>query len=292
MHVATPPDPHPRAPAIPCPPGAVDAHLHLFGPAARYPFSPDTQYHSADALPETCLAMHDTLGISYGVVVSGGAYGTNSRHLLDVLAAHPRRLRGVCVPPADLAAAEIAPMDALGVRGVRFVSEARAKHLPRIQPDLAARIAEHGWHVQFYPNGADLPDYEQRLLALPNNIVLDHFGAMPAELGVEQPAFRSVLRMLESGRVWVKVSGPMYCSKLEYPYVDITPFARALVKHAPERLVWGTDWPHLHMKERSMPNDGGLLDLLSDWVPDRAVRDAILSTNAQKLYGFGEEAQP
>ena len=179
-HVATPPDPKPRRPArATCPPGGVDAHLHLFGPAARYPFVPETSYVTADALPESCIAMHDAIGIDRGVIVSGGAYGRDSRHLLDVLAAFPNRFRGVVVPPDDLAEADIARMHTLGVRGVRFVSDTRARHLTRIVPRLAARIAEHGWHVQFYADGTDLPQYAERLLALPNDIVLDHFGAMP-----------------------------------------------------------------------------------------------------------------
>lgn len=287
MHVAKPPDPHPRKPRLVCPPGSVDAHFHLFGPAQRYPFVPETSYISGDALLADCMAMHDVLGIDHGVTVSGGAYGRDSRHLLDMLEVSGGRLRGVAVPPDDLSAEEISRMHALGVRGVRFVSAARAKHLPRILPELARKIAEYGWHVQFYASGTDLVDYVDRLLALPNDIVLDHFGAMPAELGVEQPAFRAVLKMLESGRVWVKLSGPMYCSKLEFPYPDIVPFARELAKTAPERLVWGSDWPHLHMKERTMPNDGDLLDLLADWVPDGATRDRILSGNPSRLYGFG-----
>jgi len=196
------------------------------------------------------------------------------------------RLRGVAVPPDELSAEEIARMHRHGVRGVRFVSDARARHLTRIRPELAAKVAEHGWHVQFYPSGTDITEYPARLLALPNEIVLDHFGAMPAELGVNQPAFRTVLKMLETGRVWVKLSGPMYCSKLEFPYADVVPFARELVRHAPERLVWGSDWPHLHMGSRAMPNDGDLLDLMLDWVPEEAMRNSILAHNPASLYGF------
>ncbi|GAA4330362.1 amidohydrolase family protein [Pigmentiphaga soli] len=286
VHVAKPPDPNPVAPRLKCPAGAVDAHLHLFGPAERYPFVPETQYLSGDALPESCIAMHDVLGIAHGVIVSGGAYGRDPAHLLDVLARFPGRFRGVCVPADDLGHEQIAHMDALGVRGVRFVSDARGAHLPRILPDLAARVAEHGWHVQFYAQGTDIVDHAERLRRLPNQIVIDHFGSMPAELGVDQPAFRAVLDLLDTGRVWVKLSGPMYCSRQEFPYADIVPFAHALVRHAPERLVWGSDWPHLHMKERSMPNDGHLLDLLLDWVPDAATRDAILAANPARLYGF------
>jgi 2-pyrone-4,6-dicarboxylate lactonase len=286
VHTAIPPDPHPRAPRHPTPPGAVDAHLHLFGPAQRYPFAAETKYVTPDALAESCIEMHRAIDISHGVIVSGGAYGTDSPHLLDMLAAHPGHFRGVTVPPPDLPAAQIEHMTALGVRGVRFVSDARPAHLPRILPALSAKVAEHGWHVQFYAHGSDIVDYADALLALPNDIVLDHFGAIPAEQGVDQPAFKTMLRMLETGRVWVKLSGPLYCSRLEYPYADLQPFARMLVEHAPERLVWGTDWPHLHLHGRAMPNDGALLDLLSDWVPDEKTRHAVLVDNPSRLYGF------
>ena len=153
--------------------------------------------------------------------------------------------------------------------------------------DVAAvRAAEHGWHVQFYPHDADIVDYADKLLALPNTIVLDHFASVPAAGGVDQAAFTTVLRMLDTGRVWVKLSGPMRCTKQNYPYPEVTPLAHALVRHAPERLVWGTDWPHVNLDGREMPNDGDLLDLLAEWVPDGATRDRILVDNARALYGF------
>jgi predicted TIM-barrel fold metal-dependent hydrolase len=285
-HVATPPDPHPRKPRLVCPPGAVDSHLHLFGPAARFPFVPDAPYATGDALPETCIAMHDVLGIAHGVIVSGGAFGRNSDHLLDTLARFPDRFRGVAVPPRHLSASEIARMHKLGVRGIRFVSDAGGKHVAHIEPETARAVFAQGWHVQFIAQGVNLLDHAERLLALPNDIVIDHFGCVPAELGADQPAFRTLLKMLETGRVWVKLSGPMYCSKLAFPYPDVQPLAEALVRHAPERLVWGTDWPHLHMYERAMPNDGDLIDLLLGWVPDEAVRNRILAGNPRRLYGI------
>jgi predicted TIM-barrel fold metal-dependent hydrolase len=129
-------------------------------------------------------------------------------------------------------------------------------------------------------------DYADKLLALPNTIVLDHFASVPAGAGVDQAAFKTVLRMLDTGRVWVKLSGPMRCTKQNYPYPEVTPLAHALVRHAPERLVWGTDWPHVNLDGREMPNDGDLLDLLAEWVPDGATRDRILVDNACALYGF------
>jgi len=286
VHVAAPPDPNPRQPHLACPPGTVDSHLHLFGPAARFPFVADTPYGTGDALPETCIAMHKAIGVSHGVIVSGGAFGRSSDHLLDTLARFPDWFRGVAVPPPTLSRAEIDRMHALGVRGIRFVSDAGGKHVAHIEAPVARSVFERGWHIQFIPQGTNLTDHAERLLALPNEIVIDHFGCVPAERGVNQPAFKTLLKMLETGRVWVKLSGPMYCSRLEFPYSDVQRLAEALVRQAPERLLWGTDWPHLHMHERAMPNDGDLVDLMLGWVPDTTLRNRIFVDNPKKLYGF------
>jgi predicted TIM-barrel fold metal-dependent hydrolase len=251
------PDPNPKTPRLRAPPGACDAHIHLFGPVAKYPFAPDSPYTAHDALPETFVALQDKLGLSRAVIVSPGGYGRNYQMLAE-----------------------------LGVRGLRMMSAKRGPHVPNYSRDIAVRAAEHGWHVQFYPHDADIVDYADKLLALPNTIVLDHFASVPASGGVDQAAFTTVLRMLDTGRVWVKLSGPMRCTKQSYPYPEVTPLAHALVRHAPERLVWGTDWPHVNLDGREMPNDGDLLDLLAEWVPDGATRDRILVDNARALYGF------
>ena len=170
--------------------------------------------------------------------------------------------------------------------GLRMISEKRGGHLPHFNREIAARAHEHRWHVQFYPHGTDIIDYADKLLSLPNNVVLDHFASIPAAGGVDQPAVKAVLKMLDSGRVWLKLSGPMRCTPGNFPYAPVTPLAQAFVRHAPERMVWGTDWPHVNMNDREMPNDGDLLDLMLEWVPDEAVRNRILADNARKLYGF------
>ncbi len=281
-----PPDPHPRKPKFKIPPGACDSHIHLFGPAAKYPFDPNSPYISHDALPETNIALQDALGLSCSVIVSPGGYGRNTVMLADVLARFPDRFRGIALLPEDTSSSEIARLTKLGVRGLRQMSAKRGSHVPNYSREIAARAFEHGWHVQFYPHDTDIIDYADKLLALPNTIVLDHFASVPAAGGTDQPAFKTVLRMLDTGRVWLKLSGPMRVSRHEPPYPDVTPLARALVKHAPERLVWGTDWPHVNMNDRVMPNDGDLLDLLLEWVPDEKVRNRILVDNPRTLYGF------
>lgn len=281
-----PPDPRPRTPAVPPPAGACDCHFHLFGPAQRYPVDPASPYISADALPETYFALQDVLGLSRGVLISGGAYGRDYSHLADTLRRFPHRLRGIVLPREDLQTTEIRQLDALGVRGMRFISERRHGKLPRLDPALARRAFDAaGWQVHFYPKD-DLETMAPQLLSLPNTIVLDHFAGLDARLGTGQPAFGTLLSLLDTGRVWVKLSGPMRCTRENFPYAEVTPLARRLVEHAPQRLIWGSDWPHVNMNDRAMPNDGDLLDLLAAWAPQAAVRASILAHNPAALFGF------
>ncbi len=289
-----PPDPHPRKPALQCPEGAIDCHIHLFGPASQYPFNPASKYVSADALPETNIALQNTLGLSGAVIVSGGGYGPGSNHLADVLARFPGRFRGVALLADDVDKHEVAHLDQLGVRGARFVSPGHRGALPRLSPRVAALVAEFGWHIQFYPSADDLIELAPALLQLPNPVVLDHFACIPAAGGIDQPAFQCLLKMLDTGRIWVKLSGPMRCTEGNFPYAPVTPLARELVRRAPERLLWGSDWPHVNMNERQMPNDGDLFDLLGQWVDDRLTLERILVHNPREVYGpFGlDPGQP
>lgn len=285
------PDPNPKTPRLRTLPGACDSHIHLFGPAEKYPFAPDSPYTSRDALPETFIALQDRLGLGHAVIVSPGGYGRNYQLLADTLEHHPDRFRGIALMPDETSASEFARLTRLGVRGLRMMSAKRGRHVPHLARDIAARAAEHGWHVQFYPHDTDILDYADKLLALPNTIVLDHFASVPAGGGVDQPAFRTVLEVLDSGRVWLKLSAPMRCTKQNYPYREVTPLAHALVRHAPERLVWGSDWPHVNLDGREMPNDGDLVDLLEEWVPDSTTRNRILVDNPCTLYGFPPAAK-
>ena len=280
------PDHNVKKPKLVCPPGACDTHIHLFGPAAKYPFASDSPYTSRDALPETFIDLQNKLGLSTAVIVSPGGYGRNSAMLADALTKYPDRFRGIALMPEDAPASEFARLGKLGVKGMRMMSSKRGQHVPNYSVEVAKRGADHGWHVQFYPHGTDIVDYADKLLALPNDIVLDHFASIPADGGTDQPAVKAVLKMLDTGRTWLKLSGPMRCTKENVPYPSVTPLAHLFVKHAPERMVWGSDWPHVNLDGREMPNDGDLLDLLLDWVPDEATRKRILVDNANKLYGF------
>jgi len=283
-----PPDPHPRAPRNPPPPGAWDCHIHLFGPASQFPFESHSPYTSDDALPEDYLRMQQTLGISRAVIVSAGGYGRSFRHLEWVLTRFPDRFRGIILPPVDFRREQIAPLHALGVRGIRMFAGPPGhewSHLPGIEPLLAAMARDAGWHVQYQSLvHGHLVHVADALLDLSMPVVLDHFGAFDAAQGMDQPAFATVLRMLDTGRVWVKLSAPMRSTREEFPYAAMQPFARALARHAPERLLWGSDWPHVQLNDRRMPNDGDLVDLLADWIPDESTRRLILSENPRVLY--------
>jgi predicted TIM-barrel fold metal-dependent hydrolase len=282
---ADPPDPTPKRPKLLCPPGAWDCHFHLFGPAARYPFDPLSKYVSDDRLPEELFALHDRLGIARGLLVSGAGYGPDTRHLEAVLTRHGDRLVGVALLPEGVAAAEFRRLGARGVRAVRFVNPAHGGHVPPIDMGNARRAVEAGWHIQYYPFRDELAEGTGAVLDLPGQVVLDHFAHLPAAGGVDQPGFGNLLRLLDSDRVWVKLSGPMRLTAGAPPYAEVTPMARALIAHRPDRVLWASDWPHMNMNGRAMPNDADLLDLLLDWAPDPAVRDRILVDNPAVLFG-------
>jgi predicted TIM-barrel fold metal-dependent hydrolase len=269
------------------PSGACDCQIHLFGPAAKYPIDAGSRYQPEDALPETNIALQDKLGLSYAVIVSGGAYGLNHRHLADTLARFPDRFRGVAFMSEASTPGEYRELTRLGVRGLRFISPGHGMKLPPLSAKTAAQAAEYGWHTHFYPHRTDIIEHAESLLALPNKaIVLDHFAHIPAEGGLAQEAVRTVLRMLDTGRVWVRLSAPMRCTKQDFPYAEVMPLARKFIQHAPERMLWGTDWPHVNMYGRAMPNDGDLVDLLLDWADDESTRNRIVADNPRELYGL------
>jgi predicted TIM-barrel fold metal-dependent hydrolase len=282
--LAQPPDPNPKTPRLRCPPGAIDCHVHVFGPKEVYSFDPGSKYISDDRLPEEQIALQKTLGLSRAVIVSGGGYGPNTSHLEHTLAAHPNRFLGVALLPDDATPADIRRLDRLGVRAARFVSKLHGGHLPEFSLEVARRVVDAGWHIQYYPFRTELAEQSARILELPGEIVLDHFAHIPSSGGVKRPAFQALLRLLDTGRVWVKLSGPMRCTPEEPLYPSVTPMARALVAHRPDRLIWGSDWPHLNMNGRTMPNDGDLIDLLLDWAPDQATRNRILADNPARLF--------
>lgn len=277
-------------PRLPTPPGACDAHFHLFGPAARFPYAPQRAYTPPDAPLEKLLAMHAQLGIERGVVVQGNAHGTDNSALLDALAREPHRLRAVAIVKDTVSDDALQRMREAGVRGLRF------HHMPKGRgysalglksfAALAPRMAALGLHVQFMMDVAFLDEALPYFEGWHLPVVIDHMGNVDAALGVEQPGFQLMCRLLAEGRLWVKVSGAYRVSKRYPDYSDARSFHEAIVKANPDQVVWGTDWPHPRLEE-PMPDDGHLLDLFNAWTPDAALRHRILVDNPLRLYGFG-----
>ncbi len=268
------------------PPGATDCHCHVFGPYARYPLSPGRSYTPPEASVAEYLRMLGTIGLSRTVMVQPSVYGTDNAVTLDAVEEIGlNRARAVVVVDEGAGEADLAAMAARGARGVRF-NAVSGNGAPLEQLErLAERIAPFGWHVQLYTGPDALPELEPALRRLPVPVVVDHMGGVKAAAGgVEHPGFRSLLRLLEGG-AWVKLSG--YRSSAGPPYADVASMARALLSAAPDRCVWGTDWPHPSLHDPAeVPDDGALLDALGEWAPDEAARRAVLVDNPARLYGF------
>ena len=287
-----PPPREPSRPATAPPPKACDTHAHVFGPASRFPYADDRSYTPPDAPLAKYLGMLDTLGLARGVLVQGSAHGRNNAAMLDALARHSERLRGVAVADADTPAAELRRWAALGVRGLRFNHFFRggALHYRGGVPLSAARalaplMAELGWHLQLWIDVKDLPDTIPVLTSLGLPVVIDHMGRTDARAGTSSPGFQSLLRLVGDGGCWVKLSGAHRLSTQAPDYAEVRPFHEALLRANPERLMWGTDWPHPRI-EGDMPDAGRLLDLFQQWTPDHETRRRILAANPARLYGF------
>ena len=274
-----------RKPRFALPRGSCDCHAHLFGPQAKYAYAANRRYTPPDATADDYVRMLRTLGVDRAVLVQPSVYMTDNAVILDALAQMDFPLRAVAVVNDSVTDAELARMHKLGVRGLR-VNLRNANGAPAdIAPQLAARIAPLGWHLQFRINAEDFVEIGSMLRALLVDFVIDHIGQVPVADGVNGAAFRAILELTRGGRCWVKLSAPMRMSALEYPYADVTPFVHALVAAAPERMVWASDWPHTTLT-KAMPNDGDLVDLLPAWIPAAAARQKILVDNPARLYGF------
>ena len=276
------PDPNPRRPALAAPPGTCDCHFHIFGP--NYPFVAERSFTPPEAPVEAYEHVMATLGIERCVIVQPSVYGTDNACTLDAMARLGPRCRGVAVIDETVSAEQLERMHAAGVRGVRFNLLYKGGVGLEALAAVADRIAELGWHVQLLIDGRDLPGLAGRLRALPTDVVIDHMGHIPAA-ELEHPGNRTLLDLVRGRRCWVKLSGTYRISTRAPRYADAAPLARALIAAAPDRMVWGTDWPHPAL-EGAMPNDGALMDLIADWTDDGSVRRGILVDNPAALYGF------
>ncbi len=284
------PDFKPRAPAFKMPALACDTHAHVLGPAAHYNYSPARVYTPPDCLLKNYRHMLDTLGVTRAVLVQPSVYGTDNAAMLDVMKTDPQRMRGVAVVDPAISDAELKTLNAAGVRGLRLnivdVKDRKAGSLPMdmLRP-LAQRIAAMGWHMEFLMHADEFPDLDRTFADFPVPIVLGHLGYMNTSLGLEAPGFQALLRLMQSGKAWVKLTGPYRISAGPLPHADTVPFAHALVQANADQVIWGTDWPHV-MHKGAIPNDGELTDLLLAWVPDTVQRERVLVTNPARLYSF------
>jgi predicted TIM-barrel fold metal-dependent hydrolase len=282
----------PTRPKMPPPAGACDTHAHVFGPADRFRYADDRSYAPPDTPCAKYLKMLDTIGFTRGALVQGSAHGRDNSAMLDALKRHPDRLRGVAVADADVAPSDLRRWADIGVRGLRFNHFFRdgQLHYRGGVPLDAARIlapvmAELGWHLQLWIDVKDLPETIPILKAIGLPVVIDHMGRTDARAGTATAGFQSLLRALGEGWCWAKLSGAHRLSQNAPDYSDARPFHEALVATNPERLVWGSDWPHPRV-EGEMPDAGHLFELFQRWTPDQTVLQRILVTDPAKLYGF------
>lgn len=289
IELCQPPDPHPRRPRLKCPPGSTDCHLHVYGPQQKYPAASTRRFSVPDALPEACRHLHDVLGIERVVLVQPSGYGLDNRRQLDALAELGRPARAIISVPVDVSDQELRRLHAAGARGARFaVGHAEALPYEEIFR-FADRVVPLGWHIEFHvrrsPGIPALARAEALLPNFPVPLVIAHFANLLAAQGTAQADFQFLCELVRAGNCWVKLSAAYRVSAELPPYMDLKPFAQPLLAARPDRLLWGSDWPHVNFKGK-MPNTTELLDCLLEWVPDEEVRRLILVENPRKLYGF------
>ncbi len=279
--------PAPSRPHFRPPPGAVDAHCHVFGPGAQFPYAPQRKYTPCDAPKSKLWGLRDYLGFERNVIVQATCHGTDNAALVDALRSSSGRARGVATVTADISDRGLAELDEAGVRGVRFNFVKRlVDTTPReLLLQIARRVAPLGWHVVIYFEAVELPELYDFLAALPTTVVVDHMGRPDVAKDPAGPEFGLFVQLLrERPNIWSKVSCPDRLSKTGAPgYDDVVPFARRLVESFPDRVLWGTDWPHPNLKTH-MPDDGALVDFVPRIAPNAQLQRQLLTENPARLY--------
>lgn len=279
------PDPATRTPRYQTPAGACDTHCHVFGPGALFPYAPDRAYTPPDAPFEALVRLHGVLGIERAVIVHASCHGSDMAVTLDAIERSNGAMRGVCVVDPGVTDAEFERLHAGGIRGVRFNF---VRHLGGM-PDMGffdrvlRQVEGLGWHVVLHLDAQDVVPLAPVLSGIRIPFIIDHMGRVRAKDGLQQPAFRQLLDLMRNPLAWVKICGAERISSTGAPFRDALPFARALLDVAPDRVLWGTDWPHPNIAG-DMPNDGDLVDLLAEAVDDEALRHRVLVGNPTRLY--------
>lgn len=280
-------DQSPSKPMLTVPERAVDAHCHVFGPADVFPYAPGRRYTPADAPKEKLWELRDHLGFDRNVIVQASCHGTDNRALVDALTDAGGRARGVAVVGPGVSDDELAALDSAGVRAIRFnfVRRLADPPDPASVVDLVDRIEPLGWHVVMYFEAEDLPRLGGFMAGLPVPVVIDHMGRPDVSLSPTGPAFGRLVGLLEANEhVWCKVSCPERLSNLGPPgYDDVVPFAARVVETIPDRVLWGTDWPHPNMRSH-MPDDGQLVDFIARIAPSQDLQRKLLVDNPLRLY--------
>jgi predicted TIM-barrel fold metal-dependent hydrolase len=283
-----PPHPSPHAPtAFTPPPLACDAHCHIFGPGDKFPYALDRAYTPPDSGIDDFEVLQERLGLSRAVFVQASCHGTDNAAMVDALTRGAGRYAGVAMIDESFTDADIAGLHIAGVRGTRFNFVAHLGGAPELDVfwRIVNRVVPFGWHIVLHFDAKDLPDYASLLDAMPTPYVIDHMARVDASAGLDQEPFHALLGLMADERCWVKISGAeRLTAGGAPPYDDVVPYAQALIAAAPDRVLWGTDWPHPNV--RHMPDDGDLVDLLAAYAPDAATRDRILVTNPARLYDF------
>jgi 2-pyrone-4,6-dicarboxylate lactonase len=285
---------NPSKPRFQVPQGAVDAHCHIFGPAERFPYAPERKYTPCDASKEQLFALRDHLGFARNVIVQATCHGADNSALVDALVRSGGRARGIATVRRDVSDAALEALHDAGVRGVRFNFIKRlVDFTPRDElMEIAGRIAGLGWHAVIYFEAADLPELEDFFTALPTTVVVDHMGRPDVGKPAEAPEFsRFVAFMRDNPNVWCKVScperlslsGPAALNGEQNPYRDVVPFARRIVEGFPDRVLWGTDWPHPNLRDH-MPDDGLLVDFIPHIARTVDLQRKLLVDNPMRLY--------
>jgi len=279
--------PAPSKPVFRVPAGAVDAHCHVFGPAAEFPFAPERKYTPCDASKAQLFALRARLGFARNVIVQATCHGADNRAMADACRASGGMARGVATVRRSVTDQDLEELHAAGVRGVRFNFLRRlVDFTPKDELlEIAGRVAPLGWHVVVYFEAQDLPELWDFFTALPTTVIVDHMGRPDVAQPVDGPQFQRFLRLLrEHPNVWSKVSCPERLTKSGPPgYDDVVPFARRVVEEFPDRALWGTDWPHPNLKNH-MPDDGLLVDFIPRVATTPALQRRLLVENPLRLY--------
>jgi 2-pyrone-4,6-dicarboxylate lactonase len=273
-----------RKPRFKLPPGSTDAHCHVFGPGDKFPYAPNRRYTPEDAPKEMLRALHNHLGVERTVIVQASCHGSDNRAMLDAIADDPKRIRGVAIIDSSFGDSEYKTLHDGGVRGARFNF---VKHLGGT-PDMALfqriadRIKDMGWHIVLHLDAPDIVPLSEMIRKLPLPFVIDHMGRVPGKDGVSQPPLKSLLELAKLENCWIKVCG---AERISFPpYAEAVPIAQAIIAVAPDRVLWGTDFPHPNPSHEA--DEADLVDLVPQFISDALGQKRLLVDNPARLYGF------